>query len=147
MKIVFYIFVFSTLNLFAQQEDLTKIDGNKSVEILGAKVNPYGSFRFRAGTSEHDGFEIGDFLSRVGLEGKTNLDKKNKYFAITKIELGLSLINRDDHIHISLDPGRSVTASVNSAVYSRIAYGGISTPYGNFIYGKNGVSITKLLQL
>jgi len=138
MKILFYlVIIISSLNLFAQQEDETKINTNNSIDLLGAKINPYGSFRFRVGTSQLDAFEVGDFLSRIGLEGKASIDKKSNYFAITKVEFGLNLVNRDDNVHISTDPGHSVTASVNSAFYSRIAYGGLSTPYGDILAGKN----------
>ncbi len=135
--VVFFILIAISESLFAQQEDKSNMDNTKSTEILGAKIHPYGSLRFRAGVSEVDKFEIGDFLSRVGLEGKTNLDKKKQYLVITKVELGMNLVNRDDNVHISTDPGHSVTASVNSAIYSRIIYGGFSTPYGDIIAGKN----------
>ncbi len=97
-------------------------------------VQPYGTFEYALAGGQHD-MNIVEIVPRIGLKGKWYFDNNHDYYFFTTAEVGLHLSKRNDHISISSDPGGSY-ATTESALYARLGYIGISTPYGNISMGK-----------
>jgi hypothetical protein len=115
--------------------------------VKGAEVGPYGSIKLAAGASTTGVFGVGDNASRFGLKGRTAINKNKTFFVVVKVEIGANLVNRNDYVMFSNDPGAPV-GSVEKNLFSRIGYVGISTPYGELVFGKNwGVHYTEAVFL
>ena len=97
-------------------------------------IQPYGTFEYALAGGKDD-MNIVEIVPRIGLKGKWYFDDNQEYFFFTTAEVGLHLSKRNDFISISSDPGGNY-ATTESAIYARLGYAGISTPYGNISIGK-----------
>jgi len=125
-----------TLSLKAQNSDsLNTID--KALK----SVVPYGTFEYAYGANKN-GSAVVEIIPRIGLKGKWFFDESDKYYFFTTAEVGLHLVNRNDFIEISADPGGGYS-KVNQTFYARQGFIGIGTPYGRISFGKQwGVHYT-----
>jgi len=122
--------------VIAQDKDSTSL----AKELLKS-VTPYGTFEYALGANKN-GTAVIEIIPRIGVEGKWNFDETDKYYFFTKAEIGLHLVNRNDYIEISSDPGGGYS-KVNQTFYARQGFIGIGTPYGRISFGKQwGVHYT-----
>lgn len=124
-------------SIFAQEKKSPKLTIPESLK----SIVPYGTFEYALGGNKN-GWGVVDIIPRVGLKGQWAIDESENYFVFTTAELGLQLAQRDDIIQISSDPGPGY-GKVNSALFARLGFIGIGSPYGNFSVGKQwGVHYT-----
>jgi len=144
-----YIFAFSLIFIssfsFSQEvkevgKDIevvpNKPTSNKKYEIPDflKSVEPYGTFEYALAGGVKD-MSIVEIVPRMGLKGKWYFDNSDEYYFFTTAEVGLHLSRRNDFIIISADPGGNY-AKTESALYARLGFIGIGTPYGNISIGK-----------
>lgn len=102
----------------------------------GAKyINTYGSYRINFGMNTDGQFGMSDNSSRFGLQGRMPINKSETIEAFAAVELGTNLVDKDEIIVFSSDPGAQASEEGN-AVYSRLGFVGISTPYFDLSIGK-----------
>ncbi len=134
--LLLFILALSSTFVIAQQSDSTSI-----AKDLLKSVTPYGTFEYAFGGNRL-GTAVVEIIPRIGLEGKWNFDESDKYYFFTKAEVGLHLVNRNDYIKISTDPGGTYS-KIEQTFYARQGYIGIGTPYGRISFGKQwGVHYT-----
>ncbi len=111
-----------------------QVMGQKDSLNLLKNIEPYGSFQIGFG-GNRNGWSVVNLVPRVGLKGSFALTPDQRFKAIAKAEFGLRLVQRDDRVTFSADPGSGV-GSVNSTVFIRQGFVGVETPYGNLTFGK-----------
>ncbi|MBN2668484.1 MAG: porin [Bacteroidales bacterium] len=135
-KLLAYIVLFTTFNNICYSQIEVDTSSNYNLQFEHLKVKAYGKIGIAMGITDDGKMGIGDNTPRLGLKGKAPIDKRKKFFVIAKAEFGANMVNRHDYIYFSYDPGYPV-GSVKSAIYSRLGYVGIETPYGELTFGKN----------
>jgi predicted porin len=145
MKYIFtFLFILAGFVSFAQNEDEKIVENGADIDLSPNKkyeipdflksVEPYGTFEYALAASQHD-MNIAEIVPRMGLKGKWYFDESDKYYFFTTAEVGLHLSRRNDFIAISADPGGNYTKA-ETALYARLGFVGVSTPYGNISIGK-----------
>ena len=125
---------------FAQEQkdigsnNLVNPNENYVIPSFLKSIQPYGTFEYALAGGKDD-MNIVEIVPRIGLKGKWYFDDNHNYFFFTTAEVGLHLSRRNDFISISSDPGGNY-ATTESALYARLGYVGVSTPYGNISIGK-----------
>lgn len=134
-KILLLVLLLVSIKSFSQNKDILNYpDSLKSIV-------PYGTFEY-ALAGNKDAFAVVDIIPRVGVKGEWAFDDNDEYSFFTVAEIGLHLTKRNDYIELSPDPGLSFGKSDN-ALYARLGFIGISTPYGRISIGKQwGVHYT-----
>ena len=136
LLLIFFAFQLSILSGFAQEKDST----SKAADLLKSVV-PYGTFEYALGASRL-GAAVVEIVPRIGLKGKWYFDESDNYYLYTKAVVGLHLVDRNDYVSISADPGEQY-GKVDQTFYARQGFIGIGTPYGNITMGKRwGVHYT-----
>lgn len=98
-------------------------------------IDTYGSYRINFGMNTDGQFGMSDNLSRFGLEGRMPINKSGTIEAFAACELGTNLVDKDEIIVFSSDPGAQASEEGN-AVYSRLGFVGVSTQYFDLSIGK-----------
>ncbi len=137
-KLILLIFIiFFTITGYSQETN----DSINKAKALLKSIEPYGTFQYALGGSRR-GWAVVDIIPRVGIKGEWKFDNNPDYAFFTKAEVGLHLTRRNDYITISSDPGAPAARS-EDALFARLGYIGISTPYGSISIGKQwGVHYT-----
>ena len=137
-KLILFILITSFTVIGYSQETNDSIIKAKS---LLKSIEPYGTFQYALGGNRR-GWAVVDIIPRVGLKGEWKFDDNPNYAFFTRAEVGLHLTRRNDYITISSDPGIP-TAKAEDALFARLGYIGISSPYGSISIGKQwGVHYT-----
>ena len=137
-----YTFFLSLLAFVSSAQERKEIGSNNLVNpndkyVIPSflkSIQPYGTFEYALAAGKED-MSIVEIVPRIGVKGKWYFDDNRNYFFFTTAEVGLHLSRRNDFISIASDPGGSY-AKTESALYARLGYIGISTPYGNISIGK-----------
>lgn len=97
----------------------------------------YGSIRINIGFSDDGHTGVADNASRFGINARHPLlpEYKGNLDVMARAEWGASLVNRDETIRFSGDPGAEF-AEAGNAVYTRLGYVGLVTDWGSFTFGK-----------
>ena len=113
-----------------------ELNPNNKYEIPSflKSIEPYGTFEYALAGGKDD-MNIVEIVPRIGLKGKWFFDNSNEYYFFTTAEVGLHLSKRNDRVYLINDPGGSYATS-QSALYTRLGFIGIGTPYGNISMGK-----------
>jgi len=139
-KNLLFIILFSTISILSNAQEKDTTNNNKVADALKS-VTPYGTFEYAFGGNKL-GMAVVEIIPRIGVKGKWYFDESDKYYFFTTAEVGLHLVNRNDYIAISSDPGEQYS-KVNQTFYARQGYIGIGTPYGRISLGKQwGVHYT-----
>ncbi len=128
------ILLFISFIFFIGVAEAQKIDSVTTFSELLKSVTPYGTFEYAFGGNKN-GTAVLEIIPRIGLKGKWYFDESDKYYFFTVAEVGLHLVNRDDFIKISADPGGGYS-KINQTFYARQGLIGIGTPYGKISFGK-----------
>ena len=145
MKHIFtFVLLLFTWVSFAQEVKEEETEVGQDLEITPNKeyqipdflrsIEPYGTFEYALAGGKDD-MNIVEIVPRIGLKGKWYFDNSDEYYFFTTAEVGLHLSRRNDLVTISADPGGSYATS-ESALYARLGFIGIGTPYGNISIGK-----------
>ena len=135
----FFLTLFALVSFAQEQKEIGSnnlVNPNENYEIPSflKSIQPYGTFEYALAGGKDD-MNIVEIVPRIGLKGKWYFDDNREYFFFTTAEVGLHLSRRNDFVTISTDPGGNY-ATTESAIYARLGYIGISTPYGNVSIGK-----------
>jgi len=107
------------------------------VSEMASIVKFYGSIRINAGVADNGHMGVADNATRFGFEGSIPLvtDQPNGINVLAAAEWGASLVNRDDVIRFSGDPGAEF-AEAGNAIYTRLGYVGLAKQWGSISFGK-----------
>ncbi len=131
IKILLIILLFFQLSaVLPQNSENTTIKFPKELK----SIVPYGTLE-NAFVGSKNEWAVIDIIPRIGLKGEWKIDKEYKYYAFMTAEVGLNLARRNDYITFSADPGPGI-GKVQQAVFARLGFIGVGTPYGRISFGK-----------